>query len=245
MRTEISITQRKFLKQLRTKKYRHKYGRFLAEGNKLVADLIQAGVKCDGVYIMDENDRVLFPDGKLISMEARKEFTGFDHPAGAAGVFELPAPGKLEDVYKQNFTLALHAIQDPGNLGTIIRTAAWFGHPHILILEGTTDPFNPKCIQASMGAIAHVQMVHVSTDELKQLQSDGFVLLGAEMEGESIYAFTWPQKSILILGNEGAGLRDFPLPVSPISIPSRNRNRVESLNVAMAAGIMMSHYTQG
>jgi RNA methyltransferase, TrmH family len=243
MYTEISIKQRKFLKQLRTKKYRQRYGRFLAEGNKLVADLIKAGMTCDVVYIMDENDRTLFPDGKLITMEARKEFTGFDHPAGAAGVFELPASGKIEDVYKLDFIPALHAVQDPGNLGTIMRTAAWFGHTHILILEGTTDPFNPKSIQAGMGAVAHVQIVYVSEDELMQLQSAGFTLLGAEMKGESIYTFVWPQKSILILGNEGAGLRDFPLPVSPVSIPSGNRKRVESLNVAMAAGVLMSHYT--
>ncbi|MCC5917404.1 MAG: RNA methyltransferase [Cryomorphaceae bacterium] len=234
----ISQNQLKFLRRLKTKKYRYKHRAFIAEGNKLVMDLISAGLNCKALYIDSLSDASLFPDAVHISDKTRKSFSVFDNPSGAVGVFEMPNQAPPSS----NLILALYGVQDPGNLGTILRTAVWFGVFDICLLDGTTDPFNAKCVQASMGAIAHTRLTFASAGDILPFQSQGYQLLGADMEGESIYGFDWPEKAILIMGNEGQGLKGFPLEYRALSIPSRGGKAAESLNVAMASGIILSHF---
>jgi TrmH family RNA methyltransferase len=231
----LSVSRKKFLKRLGNRKFRHEQGLFLAEGNTLVSDLLRVGMQPESLYVASESDYHLFPQAEWIDAADRKYFSNFDNPAGAAAVFSMPAPASIDEISEVSFVPALFAVQDPGNLGTILRSASWFGFPYVILLEGCTDAFNPKTIQASMGAIAQVKLVHTTLDNLAQLPH---VLLGAHMEGHSLYTFDFPEQSILLLGNEGAGLPmvDFV----PVSIPKAKNSKMESLNVAMAAGIAMS-----
>jgi TrmH family RNA methyltransferase len=232
----LSLAKKKFLRSLKQRKYRYNEQCFLAEGNTLVADLLRMGMQPVDIFILDDKDAALFPGSTTIGLNDRKAFSNFDNPAGAAAVFRMPQWGTLEGLQHLSFVPALYAVQDPGNLGTILRTACWFGFQHILLLDGCADPYNSKAIQAGMGAVAQVSLVQAKLNDLQGLPHQ---ILGAHMQGESLYSLEMPKQSILIFGNEGSGLPE-NLAYHPVSIPKAPHSQMESLNVAMAAGIAFS-----
>ncbi len=139
---------------------------------------------------------------------------------------------------KGSFTIAIDGIQDPGNFGTIIRTADWFGVNHLVCSEDTVDVYNPKVVQATMGSLSRIYVAYFDLHEF--LDDPGVPVFGALLEGKSIYETNFGNEGILILGNEGNGIR--PQIISkiqfPITIP--RFGEAESLNVAVSASIFCS-----
>ena len=136
---------------------------------------------------------------------------------------------------------ALDGIQDPGNLGTIIRTSDWLGESALILLEGTVDPYNPKVIQSSMGACFFVPIYQMTAHDLvTSILREDILMIGADMYGKSVYDYTWPERSALIIGNEGQGLSQYLKDqVSEfVSIPSSEQTVIESLNAAVSHAVI-------
>jgi TrmH family RNA methyltransferase len=168
----LSQNEIKYVNALKIKKYRHKYCEFIAEGPKLIKDLIQEGLHVKQIFIDNtlnddffstNKDTKIVPDGDL------NKITGLKSAYHAIAIFKIPL---FENVHSLNneWILALDEIQDPGNMGTIIRTADWFGIRRILLSKGCVDPFSPKVVQASMGSIGRIQLIE--TDLLNEFQKN-------------------------------------------------------------------------
>ena len=172
-----------------------------------------------------------------ISPNELKKISFLQHPKDSVAVCELREEKLLKNVPIQ---LILDGIQDPGNLGTIIRLADWFGISQIICSEDTVDFYNPKVIQASMGSFVRVNIVYENLEE--NLTNSPYPILGTDMEGENIFNFPFPEKFNLVLGNEGNGIRPEikKIITEIITIPRFGKSQAtESLNVSMAAGIIL------
>ncbi|MDQ1162243.1 TrmH family RNA methyltransferase [Chryseobacterium sp. SORGH_AS 447] len=228
----------KVLQSLDKKKFRQKYNLFLVEGNKIICELFNSKFKIKEIFSTDPQklDRPDLPITHISENELKK-ISMLQHPKDSVAVCYLDAQEKSED---KNIQLVLDGIQDPGNLGTIIRLADWFGIEQIICSEDTVDVYNPKVIMATMGSFTRVNVVY--TDLVKYLYETGNVNIGTDMEGENIYTFEKPEKLNLILGNEGNGMRPETeqLIQKSVMIPRFGKSQsTESLNVSMAAGIIL------
>jgi TrmH family RNA methyltransferase len=228
----------KILQSLDKKKFRQKYNLFLVEGNKIICELFNSNFKIKEILSTDPQklDRTDTPITHISDNELKK-ISFLKTPKDSVAVCYLKTEEKMED---QNIQLVLDGIQDPGNLGTIIRLADWFGIEQIICSEDTVDFYNPKVIQASMGSFTRVNIVYC--DLVEYLSQTENVNIGTDMEGENIFTFEKPEKINLILGNEGNGMREETEKFlqKKISIPRfGNSQSTESLNVSMAAGIIL------
>jgi TrmH family RNA methyltransferase len=228
----------KVLQSLDKKKFRQKYNLFLVEGNKIISELSNSDFKIKEIFSTDPQklDRTDVPVIHISENEL-KRISFLKNPKDSVAVCYLSEQHKFEDA---NIQLVLDGIQDPGNLGTIIRLADWFGIEQIICSEDTVDVYNPKVIMASMGSFTRVNVVY--TDLTEYLSNTGNINIGTDMEGENIYTFKKPEKLNLILGNEGNGIRPETekLLQKSIMIPRFGKSQsTESLNVSMAAGIIL------
>lgn len=233
----------KFIRSLHQKKYRNEYGMFPAEGIKLVHELIRASYKVHKIYTTEaETIAAAGIPLEVISEGDLKKISGQPSPNKVLGVFHIPPPAAVSpDVW----TVALDRVQDPGNLGTIIRLCDWFDITQLVCSNDTVEAYNPKVLQATMGSIARVKVVY--TDLLSFLESSGLPVYGAFMEGDVVYKENWPQAGILLMGNEARGIsEELALKLSKkISIPQFGMETAESLNVAMATGILLNEIRRG
>ena len=226
----ISKNQIKYLKSLEHKKFRDLHGVFVAEGPKVVNDL-KGHFELVELLEGEDADRVSF----------------LDTPQHVFAVFrqavETPIPSPHDELM-----LALDDVQNPGNLGTIIRLADWFGITHILCSQGCADVYNPKVVQATMGALARVQIHEVDlpqTIAAMQARTD-FPVYGTFLDGDNIYQTTLLPHGLIVMGNEGHGIStDVAGLVSHrLLIPNypQGRETSESLNVAIATAIVCSEF---
>ncbi|CAM2995168.1 RNA methyltransferase [Chryseobacterium flavum] len=211
---------------------------FLVEGNKIICELFNSDIKIKEIYSTDPQKlgRTDIPVTHISENELKK-ISFLKNPKDSVAVCYLVPEEKAGD---KDIQLVLDGIQDPGNLGTIIRLADWFGIEQIICSEDTVDFYNPKVIQATMGSFIRVNTVY--TNLIEYLSETKNINIGTDMEGESIYTFQRPEKINLILGNEGNGMRPETekLLQKSISIPRFGKSRsTESLNVSMAAGIIL------
>lgn len=210
----------------------------MVEGNKIISELPNSNFKIKEIFSTNPDDLHL---GNVnvhqIAENELKRISFLQHPKDSVAVCMMKDISKLAD---QNIQLVLDGIQDPGNLGTIIRLADWFGIEQIVCSEDTVDYYNPKVIQASMGSFTRVNVIYCDlTEYLSQTEN---INIGTDMDGENIYTFEKPEKMNLILGNEGKGMRDETekLLQKKVSIPRFGKSQsTESLNVSMAAGIIL------
>ncbi|OCA72372.1 RNA methyltransferase [Chryseobacterium artocarpi] len=228
----------KVLQSLDKKKFRQKYNLFLVEGNKIICELSNSNFKVKEILSTDPQklDRSDIPVTHISENELKK-ISFLKTPKDSVAVCYLAEEQKMED---KNIQLVLDGIQDPGNLGTIIRLADWFGIEQIICSEDTVDFYNPKVIQATMGSFTRVNVVY--TDLVEYLSKTENINIGTDMDGENIYTFDKPAKINLILGNEGNGMRPETekLLQKCITIPRFGKSQsTESLNVSMAAGIIL------
>lgn len=211
---------------------------FLVESNKIIQELSNANVKVLDIYSKDPS-LLSFDDVAIteISDQDLKKISFLQHPKDSVALCQL------QDSVVANMDgiqLILDGIQDPGNLGTIIRLADWFGIQQIVCSEDTVDVFNPKVIQASMGSFLRVNVVYTSL--VPYLESYPHPILGTDMQGENIYKKDFPSQFSLVLGNEGNGMREEVerCLTEVVSIPRFGQNKAtESLNVSMATGIIL------
>jgi len=220
------------------KKFRQKYNLFLVEGNKTITELFKSNFKIKEIFSTDPQklDRGDVPLTHISDNELKK-ISFLQNPKDSVAVCYLNEEKKEED---KNLQLVLDGIQDPGNMGTIIRLADWFGIEQIICSKDTVDFYNPKVIMASMGSFTRVNIVY--TDLAEYLSQTENVNIGTDMEGENIYSFRKPEKMNLILGNEGNGMRPETerLLEKSVMIPRFGQSQsTESLNVSMAAGIIL------
>jgi len=233
---------------LTQKKMRDELGLFVAEGTKLVGDLLPA-FKLHECYAtaqwISEHAHELKGKVQEISAEEMKKISNQKTPQGVFAVFEKPSYSLSDDQHSQ-LCLALDDVQDPGNLGTIIRIADWFGIRHVFCSMLTADAFGPKTVQATMGALARVQVHYVDLEAYIQQLPASVPVYGTFMDGVDLYTENLASNGLIVMGNEGNGIsaKIANLVTNRISIPNYPKNEAtsESLNVAIAAGIVCAEF---
>lgn len=228
----------KIFQSLDKKKFRQKYNLFLVEGNKIIAELEKSPYRIQEVFsVFPESLPFVSENLHQISEKELKKISFLQTPKDAVAVVEIPEPRFLQNQKRQ---IVLDGIQDPGNLGSIIRLCDWFGIEQLVCSEDTVDLYNPKVIQASKGSFARVNVVYTHLESF--LGEADVPNIGTDMVGESVYGFRFPEKFNLVLGNEGNGMRPETEKqlAHQVTIPRfGSRKSTESLNVAMAAGILL------
>ena len=244
----LSKNKIKQILSLSRRKERDEARLFVAERNKMVADLLPL-FRCQTLIVTEEFRKTLLSyqaeEIIIATKEEIKKASQLSTPQSALAVFYQPEYTLDTASLKDKFSLMLDTIQDPGNLGTIIRIADWFGIEDIICSKETVDIYNPKTIQATMGAIGRVRIHYCDLGKLLDDIAD-IPLFGTFLEGENIYNAPLPENGILIMGNEGNGIspelearvtHKLFIPNFPV-----NRETSESLNVAMAAAIACSEF---
>lgn len=234
----LSSHKIKIIQSLDKKKFRQKYKLFLVEGNKILQEILTSNIKIQEVFTTDSEDLDLSKvETSVISLQELKKISFLQHPKNSLALCEIPAENDFIEYPRQ---IILDGIQDPGNLGTIIRLADWFGVEQIICSEDTVDYLNPKVLMASMGSFLRVKIVYKNLEDyLPETQNQN---IGTDMDGDNLYEFNFPERFNLIFGNEGNGLRDSTLSKlnQKITIPRfGNSQNTESLNVSMATGIIL------
>ena len=236
---KISKAQVKLVRSLQQKKFRDELGLFVAEGEKCVEELRK------GFELVH-----LYREGENASRVEIEQMSGLRTPQGVIGVFKKSDKSDGSD-RSDDLILALDGIQDPGNLGTIIRTCDWFGVHDIFCSSDTADCYNPKVVQATMGALARVRIHYVDLPEwLKEftIHNSQFRIYGTLLDGENMYATDLRPEGLIIMGNEGNGISEAvrKLVTHPIRIPSYPNKEasdvVESLNVSIATAIVLAEF---
>ncbi|MRJ10756.1 RNA methyltransferase [Ornithobacterium rhinotracheale] len=234
----VSKSTIKLIKSLQQKKYRNKHQLFVVEGIKSVQEFLKSRFKLNAIYCLEElkND---FKNAEIVSEKELSQISALKNPQKVLAVFACEKnefPTNLDELI-----LALDNVQDPGNLGTILRLADWFGVKNIVCNSDTVDCYNPKTIQASMGSISRVRVFYTDLKEFLAQQKNP--IYGTFINGKNIYNQNLAQKGIIILGNEGKGISHEieKLCTQRISIPQVG-NSTESLNVAMAASIVINEF---
>lgn len=233
----ISKNQIKNITRLQQKKYRQQDGLFIAEGVKVINEFLNSTFKLVDLFTTEtfnvENET-------LVSEAELKKISALKTPNTALAVFEIP---KLSLIENKGLIVALDAVRDPGNLGTIIRLCDWFGVKQLLCSKETVDCFNPKVVQATMGSLTRVNVFYIDLNHY--LEETKQTVFGAFMDGENVYASNLPADGILVLGNEANGIsQSIEKHVNQrISIPRfGDLQETESLNVATAGAILLSEF---
>ena len=252
----LSKNKIKYIRSLEHKKYRVATSSFVAEGYKVVADLIPA-FRCKCLVATSEwfenNDSVLASlhatNTEIISVtdEELRKVSFQETPQQVLAIFQQPQWSvDICHVAKHSLCLALDDVQNPGNLGTIIRLADWFGIEHVFCSRNSADIYNPKTIQATMGAIARVQVHYVDLPSVLATIDSSTPIYGTSLHGENIYTKPLTPHGLIIMGNEGKGVSDAvnAFVNEQLYIPNypQGRPTSESLNVAIATAIVCAEF---
>ncbi len=247
----LSLSKIKWLKSLGQKKYRKQEGLFIAEGDKIVKELLTSSMEVKGIYgTAPWAGDVSFPEGivpEIITDKELERISSLNSPNQALAVVKIPATNTDSIELKNRFTLVLDNIQDPGNLGTIIRTADWFGICNIVCSPDTAELYNPKVIQATMGSFMRVNVFYTQLEDFFGGIPKDFPVMGALLEGENIFRTNLPTEGIIVTGNESRGISS-PIKgfiTNRLFIPrgAESTEQPESLNAAVATGIILSNLT--
>lgn len=234
------------LRSLGDKRTRDAEGLFIAEGDKLVEEILSSRLRVRKVYTTRSD-----MSGAVIEQIDRRDMeriSALKTATTTIAVVEQPRHKLNISNLDGRLTLALDGVQNPGNLGTIIRLADWFGIEDILCTKECADCYNPKVVQATMGAILRVRVHYVDdlAAMLVSLRDKGTAIYGTLLDGQSIYTTELRQEGIIVMGNEGRGLSDACRAVvsHKLLIPPypATRSTSESLNVAMATGIVLAEF---
>ena len=241
----ISKNQIKFIRQLEQKKFRHREGLFVAEGTKVVGDLLKAGYIPHSLYATpDWIASHSVAEATEVTDDELTRLSFQPHPQQVLALFPIPEPADLSPL-TSHLSLLLDGVQDPGNLGTIIRIADWFGISNIICSEDTVDAYNPKVVQATMGSIARVNIIYTNLLELLDGMPADFPVYGTLLDGENIYTQELTPHGLIIMGNEGNGISDAVRQRvnRRLLIPDfHNGDTADSLNVAIATAITCSEF---
>ena len=237
----------KELQALRQTKGRKESGVFAIEGNKLIEELINSKFRINNIFATeqwaDKNPALAkkIADYEIITPKQMEQISNFVTPPGIFATAMIPQYKITPKDADSQLILLLDGINDPGNLGTIIRTADWFGIKKIVISEDTCDPWQPKAIQSTMGSIFRIQIIE--TNVVKFLKEVKTPVFGALMQGKNVYhTHISDNQGVVIIGSESHGIRENVMPFvsCPINIPRAEGSLTESLNASVAAGIIIS-----
>jgi RNA methyltransferase, TrmH family len=250
----ISKNKIKFIISLQKKKVRDDEKLYVIEGDKLVREFLNAGVpisllvaKPEFLSSLSSGLTKFVKEVQDVSYSELKQISTLRTPHNALAIVQMPEHEMIISEIIKQFCVALEFVQDPGNLGTIIRAAGWFGIKNIVCSFDCVDVYNSKVIQASMGALLHV---HIFYADLKTLFTyavkNSVPVFGTMLEGKSIHTHKLDNKGIILLGNESKGISDdlMPFITEKIMIPkySNAKEGIDSLNVGMAASIVFSEF---
>jgi TrmH family RNA methyltransferase len=250
----ISRNKAKFIISLQKKKARDEERLFVIEGDKIVREFLAAKLPVKLLVAKPEflssiPEGVIQPITEVVeaSYEELKQISTLTTPHNALAVVHMAENDIDPDSIREDLWVALEFVQDPGNLGTIIRAAGWFGIKNIICSPDCVDVYNPKVVQASMGALMHVDVFYTElTNVLKAAKRNGLPVFGTILEGKSIYSHKLSPDGIIVLGNESKGISDklLPLITRKIMIPrfSIAGPGIDSLNVGMAASVVFSEF---
>ena len=241
----------KLIRSLELKKFRTRENSFVAEGPKVVGDLL-AVMRPKMVFAtsqwISENDTNGI-DVEMVSEDELSRISFLQHPQQVLAVFPMPSYDESIDYTKElkgKLTLALDSVQDPGNLGTIIRIADWFGIETILCSHETADAYNPKVIQATMGSIARVTIIYTDLTKTLEAIASEMPIYGTFLDGENIHSRQLPKEAVIVMGNEGKGISQdvARLVTDRVLIPNypAGRPTADSLNVAIATAITCAEF---
>ena len=230
----MNITQAeiKQIRSLREKKFRDEYGLFVVEGEKMVQEALCSDFEVVRVWRRDE-----------IGEAAMARISQLSTPSPVLAVVSRPEPSGL--VLERGLFLALDGVRDPGNLGTILRIADWFGVQTLFLSDDCVDLYNPKVIQSSMGSIFRVRTVTSDLADLaRRFREAGMPVYGTFLDGEDIYQAPLRPEGLVVMGNEAAGIR--PAVAAEVDarllIPAFGRSGAESLTVAVATAVTLSEF---
>jgi len=240
----LSKSNISLLQSLQHKKFRREHGLFLVEGYKSVTEFIDSAYQIEAVYhtaaiapkMLKLSQKMNFHE---ISSAILEKISALKTPADIIAVVKIPQwPVLNYTTLNKKFSIVLDGIQDPGNMGTIIRTADWFGIENIICSEDCVEVYNPKVVQATMGSLSRINVHYV--DLASVLSETKLPVYGALLDGENIYSANFGNEGLVVMGNEGNGLTEKvkQLVTKAITIPGAGN--AESLNVAIATAIFCS-----
>ena len=237
----------KLVQSLKQQKYRKEHQLFVVEGRKMVEELLQSHLETLCLFATERFllDYELQDERLEVATEVQMaQMSGLDTPPGILAVASIPEQ-RLALPLTEPMTLVLDGIANPGNLGTIIRTAEWFGIKQIVCSEDCVELWNPKVIQATMGSIFRMSIAYTDLESLlKDLKQEGKSVYGALLEGENLFRMERWTEGAVVIGSESHGIRKHLLPyiTQPITIPRAAGSLTESLNASMATGIILSSW---
>jgi len=233
----------KFIQSLKQQKYRKEHQLFVVEGRKMVEELLYSRFDIDYLFATEKyliehpmDDSRL----ELVNEVQMTQMSGQDTPPGILAVARIP---EMEVLQNEKMVLALDGIANPGNMGTIIRTAEWFGIKQIVCSEDCVELWNPKVIQATMGSIFRMNVISTNLEQF--LSKCKRPIYGALLEGENLFEKASWDDGIIVIGSESHGIRSniLPLITHPITIPRAKGSITESLNASMATGIILGFWS--
>ncbi|WP_299001367.1 RNA methyltransferase [uncultured Tenacibaculum sp.] len=240
----LSKNNIKLITSLQQKKYRQKHQLFVAEGVKVVNELLASSLEVEHIFSVDAS----FEASKnceitIISESELKKVSTLKSPNKVLGLFKIP---KEKEINQDKFMVALDGVNDPGNLGTIIRLCDWFGVTELVCSKNTVDCYNQKVVQSTMGSLTRVNISYVELQDF--LSNSKLPVFTADMDGENVYTSSLPEKAVLVMGNEANGISpEIAQTVKhALTIPRfGDLQQTESLNVATATAILLSEFKRG
>lgn len=250
----ITRNEIKYFASLNQKKFRRQENKFLAEGEKIVIEGINAKYPCEIVLTTDEffksnTELIRSIKQRQIRIETVKnqdfeKLSDTKSPQGIAAVFEnRKLKFDTNIAAKENLIVYLDNISDPGNAGTIIRTCDWFGVKNVLFSTSSAEYLNPKVIRASMGSIFHLNLFYAENEDLTEFKNRGFKVICTDINGVSVFNHKKPEKIILVLSSESTGPSTEIINLADERITIPGKGKAESLNVASAAAIILAEYS--
>lgn len=240
----LSKSQISYIKSLHLKKFRKESGLFISEGIKSITEFINSSYQIHSIYYTASHLSFLPKNTANIKLfevnnAELEKISTLQNPQGILALIHIPRQQKIDPKsFRNSFSLVLDNVQDPGNLGTIIRTADWFGIKNIICSENTVEAYNPKTVQSTMGSLARTNIFYTDLEDF--LSQTTLPIFGALLNGQNIYQTNWGNEGLILLGNEGHGIADELIKkiTTPVTIP--NFGHAESLNVAVSAAIFCS-----
>ena len=246
----------KSIRKLKEKKYREESKKFIVEGIKMVEEAMQEKASIDKIVICEDCsqedyyhrlDIYELAKNEIITVSEKvfKELTNVEKPQGILAVVHKPEPKALQ--YKEDIIIALDGVQDPGNLGTILRTIDSVGLTQVILGEKTADPYNPKVVRSTMGAIYRVHMIQTENlvNTLKQAKKNQYKIIATALtqDSKSLYDTSLKEK-VIVIGNEANGVSEEVLKMTDEKMMIPMLGKTESLNAAVATGVILYEYAR-
>ncbi len=232
----------KWVRALQQKKFRNESGCFVVEGRKGVEEGLKSSHGLHSVYTTDADWALTHAQSIVVNAREMEQMSGLNTPSSHLAVFEQRS--YLPDWQKKSSLLVLDGIADPGNMGTIIRTAEWFGIDCIVCTPDCVELYNPKVVQATMGSVFRMGVTMLTEDQIrKDLEANEFYVIAADLQGTNIYSFDFNQKVAMVIGSESHGVRPAMRSLINEFVTIPGKGAAESLNASVAAAVFMSQWS--